>query len=93
MIGQLLLFFDFLDRLSYKVLTVSMLACCPAFPTLSALSMQVVEESEQVFGPNPSLDDYLPSTEQLRGLQFTEACLRETLRKYRYSRVYGLKLL
>eukprot|EP00752_Nemacystus_decipiens_P007756 g6931.t1 len=43
---------------------------------------KVLEESRQVFGPNASLDGPLPSAEELRGLQFTEACLRETLRKY-----------
>lgn len=45
---------------------------------------KVVAESEQVFGPDVPLAGPLPSVEKLRGLQFTEACLRETLRKYRY---------
>ncbi|CAN0335026.1 unnamed protein product [Pylaiella littoralis] len=43
---------------------------------------KVVAESEQVFGREAPLAAPLPSTEELRGLQFTEACLRETLRKY-----------
>lgn len=47
----------------------------------------MLAESEQVFGPNASLTGALPSAEELRGLQFTEACLRETLRKYRYFEV------
>lgn len=45
---------------------------------------KVVAESEQVFGTDVPLAGPLPSIEELRGLQFTEACLRETLRKYRY---------
>lgn len=45
--------------------------------------LQVVAESETVFGPGVSLTGPLPAAERLRGLQFTEACLREALRKYR----------
>eukprot|EP00903_Cladosiphon_okamuranus_P015676 g14474.t1 len=48
----------------------------------SDLMEKVLEESEQVFGPNFPLDCPIPSPEELRGLQFTEACLRESLRKY-----------
>lgn len=48
---------------------------------------KVVDESEKVFGPNPPLGGPLPPADELRGLQFTEACLRESLRKYRYVRV------
>lgn len=50
----------------------------------SSCREKVVAESEQVFGPDAPPAGPLPSIEELRGLQFTEACLRETLRKYRY---------
>ncbi|CAM9382296.1 unnamed protein product [Ectocarpus sp. 12 AP-2014] len=46
------------------------------------LMAKVVAESERVFGHAVPLTAPLPSAEDLRGLQFTEACLRESLRKY-----------
>ncbi|CAM9495085.1 unnamed protein product, partial [Choristocarpus tenellus] len=48
----------------------------------STLHDKVVQESEDVFGTRVSLSAPLPSVESLRALSFSEACLREALRKY-----------
>jgi len=55
--------------------------------TVSCRFWKVVAESEEVYGSGASLTGPLPSSEALRGLQLTEACLREALRKYRCLRV------
>lgn len=79
-----------------RVLAVRSKAFCPPWaeillvhcvieggPSFSFVFSQVVSESEEVFGPSASLTGPLPAVAELRGLQFTEACLREALRKYR----------
>lgn len=53
------------------------LVYCTLYP------LQVVQEAASVFGPEVPLDGPLPSMDVLRRLQYTEACLREALRKYR----------